>query len=757
MTSKQQYLRPDGLDVVTGRAVYGTDVYMDGMLYGKLVRSPVPHAIIKKIDVSDALKLDGVKAIITAQDIPDRKMKWLIDDQPLLARHKVRYIGEPIAAIAAETEEIAEEGANLIRVEYEELPHLMDIDKAISSDVLIHEEPNPYSVKADSSIKNVCSFSKIKRGNIEEGFKESDVIVEDTFETSIVNQLYMEPHAAVAKVENDGSITILTSTQAPYLIRAGVSWLLDIPINRIRVIGMRVGGGFGAKLAPIIEPYCVALAMKSGRPVKMCFTRFEELAYGIPQTGLKIWIKTGVRRDGSLVARHVKVFMDTGAYAGDSPVNVNIALLITLGAYKLEHAYGEGYAIYTNKPRCGAFRSVGAPQATFALESHMEHIADELGMDPLEFRFKNLWDDGYITPWGQRLENVGLRETFSKVAEIVRRWREGLKKNQGTGIACGVTVTAGMHPSSAIVRINEDFSAQIMVGTMEIGTGAAYGSIPLIVSQELGIPTEKITLTFNDTLYSPYSDGAQGSSTVYSAGKAVMIAARDAKQRLLRVAADMLEASVADLEMQDDRIYVKDNPGKFVSVSDVVYTSRYKYGREIEGYGSSVTHFPTYDKNSLEGFFYVPSLIDPTYTVHAAMVEVDEETGQVKILKYVAGQNSGKVIWYDGIVGQILGGVAQGIGVALYEELVVNENGTTINPTLMDYLVPTAMEVPNIDVVLVEEQRGSGPYGAKGAGEAPFVPPPATIATAIYRATGYLPHKLPIKPEEIYNGVKVRR
>jgi len=750
----QGHLRLDGAEVVLGLAEYGTDVKPPATLHGKLVRSTEAHARIVRLNLDRARSLKGVRAIITAADVPDRRVRWLIEDQPMFARGKVRYIGEPIAAVAAEDEDIAEEAASLVEVEYERLPTMGSIDQSLVSEVLIHEEISKYAPHPSTGLRNVCSYSKIRRGETDSALSRSDVVVEDEFEAAAVHQAYLEPHAAAARLDPEGTITVWTSTQAPYIIRSAVSWLLDLPVNKIRVIATKTGGGFGAKLAPVIEPYCVALALKAGRPVKMVFSRYEEMTAGSPQTSFRITMRSGVMRDGTIMARRVKVLMDSGAYAGDAPVDVNIALLITTGAYKVEHVYGEGYAVYTNKQRCGAFRSVGAPQATFALESHMEHIADEIGMDSLEFRLKNVWEDGYVTPWGQRLEKVGLKETLRRVSAKVG-WKEAsLGRHRGIGIACGVTLTAGMHPSSVRVRVNEDGTVTVFAGASEIGTGAMLGGLPLIVSRELGVPVGKVRFAPNDTDLVPFSDGAQGSSTTYVAANAAMMAVQQVKKRILRLAADMLEARQEDLEFAEGKVWVRGSPERAVTLPDVVKQAHYVLGEEVEGYAGRVVQFPEYDPDAIEGFFYVPSIIDPTYTAHAAVVEVDAETGAVSILRYVAGQDSGKVIWRDGLEGQMIGGAAQGIGFALYEELRSDEAGNTLNPTLMDYLLPTAVEVPRIDTVVVEDYPGSGPLGAKGAGEPPIVPPPAAIANAVFRATGYRPRSIPIHSEAVWEGLR---
>ncbi|MEM4417860.1 MAG: xanthine dehydrogenase family protein molybdopterin-binding subunit, partial [Nitrososphaerota archaeon] len=721
MHNERTYARIDGVEIVQGKARYGTDMWLPNMLYGKLVRSTEAHARILRIDTKKARSLKGVAAVITAADLPDRRIRWLIDDQPILAREKVRYVGEPVAAVAAEDESVAEEAASLIEIEYERLPTITDPNEALTSEVLIHDEQSKYAAIPSINLRNVCSYSRIKRGDAELALASSDIVVEDEFEAAAVSQAHLEPHAAMASVDPEGTVTVWTSTQSPYIIRSAISWLLDLPINRVRVIATKTGGGFGAKLAPIIEPYCVALSLTTRRPVKMVFSRFEEMAAGTPQTMLRFSLKSGVSKNGAILARLVKVVMDAGAYAGDAPVDVNIALLITTGAYKVENVYAEGYAVYTNKPRCGAFRSVGAPQATFALESHMEHIADELGMDPLEFRIRNIWDDGYVTPWGQRLENVGLRETLRRVAERIGWGRIRMGRGQGIGFACGVTLTAAMHPSSVRVRINEDGSVTVFAGASEIGTGAMLGGLPLIVSKELGLPVEKIKFAPSDTELSPFSDGAQGSSTTYVAGTATLMAVKQLKKRILELAAQTLEVRPEDLQMTDGKIWVKDAPEKSVTVQDLVHYAHYKLGEELVGYSGMVTQFPDYDRDALTGFFYVPSLIEPTYTAHAVLVDVDEETGHVKLIKYVAGQDSGKVVWRAGLEGQIFGGVAQGIGFALYEELKMDQGGNIINPTFMDYVLPTAIEIPNIETVIVEDFPAKGPLGVKGAGEAPIV------------------------------------
>jgi len=751
----QKNLRLDGIDVITGEAKFGTDVQLPNMLYGKLVRSTRAHAKIIKVDTTKAKALPGVVAVITASDVPKRTYWGPIFDQPLFAEAKSNYLGEPIAAIAAEDEEIAEEAASLVEIEYELLPVLTDVEDAVKSNVKIHDEKiSEFAPDLSLGLNNVCSFTTIKNGDVERGFDESDFVIEDDFESPMVSQMFMEPHAAMASVNSSGLVTVWTSTQAPYNIRTDISTLLDISESKIKVVGTKAGGGFGGKLRAMIEPYCVALSMKTLRPVKIVYSRFEEMSAGALQTSFRLHLKTGVKKDGSIVARKVKLLMDVGAYACDGPIYVNIILLFATGLYKVKNVLAEGFAVYTNKQRCASYRGLGAPQTIFFLETHMARVANAIGIDLTEFRLRNIWEDGYVTPWGQKLEKIGLRNTFERAMREIEHWKKDLKSGQGIGIGCGLTATYALHPSSAEVRFDEDGSVTFKPGAWDSGTGALYGGLPLLVAEELGLPMDMIKLVPSDTEISPYNEGAQGSSTTYCGGNASIGAAKEAKTKLMQFASEILETSPDDLELERDEIVSKSSRRRY-PVRDIV-KKVHAGGQEVTGRSSFVSTFPPSNPKAFGGFYFVTSFIEPCCTSHAVLVEVDKESGSVKIKKYVAIQDSGKVINPDGLAGQITGGAAQGIGITLLEDLKFDDDGNTLNPTLLDYLVPTSMDIPDISTVMLEDNPGAGPMGARGAGELPNFPVASAIGHAIYDATGFRATKLPVTFEDIHFGLKGR-
>ncbi len=459
-----------------------------------------------------------------------------------------------------------------------------------------------------------------------------------------------------------------------------------------------------------------------------------------------------MKKDGRIVARKARLLVDVGAYACDGPIYVNIILLFATGIYKVENVLAEGFGVYTNKQRCASYRGIGAPQTIFFLEAHMAKLANAIGMDLTEFRRRNMWEDGYVTPWGQRLEHIGLKNTFERALLESEKWKRDLKSNQGIGIGCGLTATYALHPSTAEVRFNEDGSVTFKPGAWDSGTGALYGGLPILVAEELGLPLDLIRLVPSDTDVSPYNEGAQGSSTTYSGGNASINAAKEAKKKLIQHASEILELNIEDLELRGGEIVAK-STGRQYPLRDIVAKVHSK-AQDITGRFSFVSTFPPSNPMAFEGFCFVTSFIEPCCTSHAVLVEVDKESGSVKIKKYVAIQDSGKVINPAGIAGQVTGGAAQGIGVALLEELKVDDGGNTLNATLLDYLVPTSMDVPNITTVMLENNPGGGPMGARGAGELPNFPVAAAIGQAIYEATGFRAKKLPIKFEDILLGSK---
>jgi len=738
--------RKDAFNVVTGAALYGVDISLPGMLYGKILFSKIAHGRIKKINTKKAENLPGVRSVITHKDFPD-VVTGTKNDKPLFSRNKIYHKGDRIAAVAADSLEIAEKAISLIDVEYETLPVLLDPDDSIKDDSpVIHEDVNPPEWSPIK--KNVCAFYTIKKGNVDEAFKKSDIIVEDFFETSMVHQGYLEPHAAVAQVNNLDEVTVWSSTQTPFGLRSELSDSLGIPLNKIRFIHTYTGGGFGGKLSLTVEPACVVLSQKTGRAVKITLTREEELISTNPRVTVKFHLKSGLNKKGKIIARKVKSFVDAGAYAGSATGVGRMSVDLGVGPYNIENVDSESYVVYTNKMSCGAFRAPGSPQASFASESHTDHCAKKVGIDPLDFRLNNVWVNGSYSHTGQKLEGIGLKDSLEQI-EKDSDWNNiSLAKNQGKGVAIGMWMTAGSLEGGAWVKMNEDGSVSVVTGACDSGSGATWGGLPMIASEELGVPLDKISIYIADTANTPFDAAADGSRTTYCTGNAVKDAAIQVRNKLFESASKHLDCNSNDLEIYDGVIRIKNNVDNNVPISVLAAESKTAGGQFLGG-ASYVFPSPEYDKSTVGGDMTSGSFIAPTFAVQVAVVEVDEETGLVKTIRYVATQDVGFAVNPIGVEGQIEGGAVQGLGQALMEKVVYGEEGETLNPNLLDYKMPTALDVPYIESSYVEGNFADGPYGSKGVGEPPIVPPPAAIGNAIYHATGIRIRKLPLDPETV--------
>ncbi len=738
--------RKDAVPIVTGSALYGVDMALPGMLYGKLLFSKVAHGKIKRIDTSRAERLPGVRAVATHSDVPDAKTGGWVNDKPVFAKNKVHYRGDIVAAVAADKLEIAEKAVSLIDVEYEELRAVFDCEEAIGSDApVIHEEvvaPELSSLK-----KNVCAYGRIRKGNVQEAFKKADFVVEDYFETNMVHQGYLEPHAALAKVDSEGNITVWSSTQTPFGLRSSLSEVLQIPHHKIRVIGTHTGGGFGGKLTLSVEPACVILSKKTGRPVKICLTREEELTATTPRVTVKFWLKSGLTKQGRIIAKTVRSLVDTGAYTGSGPGVANMSAFLGLGPYRIDNVDAEAFTIYTNKMSCGAYRAPGSPQASFANESHIDHCAEKVGLDPLDFRLKNAWVDGDYSHTGQKLQGIGLKDCLEQVSKAVD-WRNvKLEPNQGKGLAVGVWVSGGSLEGGAWVKMNENGSVSVVTGACDSGSGATWQGIPMIAAEELGVSVDDVSLYIADTASTPFDAAADGSRTTYCTGNAVRDAAIQVREKIFKAAARHLESTPDELEMKDGMVQVKGQPGRAVPLS-VLADESHSEGGQFLGGASYVFSAPAYDKNTVSGDAS-GGYIGLTFVANAAIVEVDRETGLVKPLRYVAAQDVGFAINPLGVEGQIEGGTVQGLGQALMEQVVYDERGVTLNPNLLDYKMPTTLDVPRIESHYVEGHYADGPYRSKGVGEPSVAPPPAAIANAVYNATGKRVRKLPLNSENV--------
>jgi CO/xanthine dehydrogenase Mo-binding subunit len=759
----ERRMRYDADLKVSGSAVFGTDIKFPNMLYGKIFRSSYSHAKILKLDVSKAEKLAGVRAVVTSEDFPSVSYGFAVKDQTFLPKDKTIYQGQPICAVAAETLEIAEQALLEIEVDYEPLPNILTIDEALKDESLpIHPGVSAAGSPPYRS-KNVCSFTRVHRGNVERAFRNVDFVVEETYNTQQVHQSYIEPRASTAEVDTGtGKIRVWTSTQSPFLVRNSLSQILSVPVSQIQVVTTHTGGGFGAKIVSHLEPFCAVLAKKTRRPVRIVLTREEEFIAGTPRPAMRFWLKSGVK-DGKIVARQGKAIVDTGAYGSEGAVYANIACFQLIGPYNIPNVETEGVSVYTNKQPAGAYRAPGTMETAFAVESHTDMLARKAGIDPLEFRLNNVWEDGSLGPTGQVMHGVGLKDALVKAADKIgwksfvsssppqppalKNAKSNPKVAEGIGISCGFIPSVGIHSSAAYVKLNEDGKIVLVTGAQDTGSGALTGLV-MIAAEELGVKIEDVMLQYGDTDFAPWDGGAQGSRTTYSAGNAVLRAARDAKEQILTVASAILKVDKGKIRLRDGGAYV---PGTNHSVNfpQLAMAAQYTIGGPILGRGTFVQDFPSYERHSVEGYTFVPSLHDPTYVAHVALVEVNTLSGKVRIKRYVAAQDLGYSINPLGAEGQIQGGTVQGIGYALYEQILHDESGLTISSNFGEYKLPTIMDVPIIEPIIVEGYYGSGPYGAKGVGEANIVPPAPAIANAIFNAVGARIRDLPITPEKV--------
>lgn len=736
-------LRLDAQDKARGIYPYGIDFALPGMLTGFILRSPHAHARILAIDTRSAQSLPGVRAVITGQDL-DFLMPGVVCDQPLLARDRVRFAGEPVALVAATERRVAEAAARLIQVTYEPLPLVGSAEQAMQPDApLLHPDWKSYQAE-DGLVRegNVCCHSSLTRGNLEQGLQDADVIVESSYSTESVHQAHVEPRAAVATVNPDGACTVYSNTQLPFWIRTNVAHVLGVPEEEVQVFPLGIGGGFGSKLYPQLEPAVALLARKTGAPVRIVSSIEDELAAGLPRHPSRIYLKTGVKRDGTLVAHQARIVLDTGAYAGSGPEIASVCLLVLPGPYRIPHVRVDAYAVHTNKTNFGAYRGPGGPQSIFALESQMDQIAETLSMDALEFRLHNAVQDGDELANGQVVRGVGLRECLEKAAAAIE-WDKRSGPHRGKGLACSWWTTTG-GKSGARIRIDPDGSLSVTVGTQEIGTGAIMAGVPQVVAETMGVPLDHVRMIVADTAHGPWDFGSQGSRTLFNVGRAAQFACADLAQKLKDLAEKVLEVPAAGLELRDGAVVARDAPEQRVLWTDLI-----KLDSEglLEGRGESDPEPATYIKSRLVSSFY-PAFHYPSFHCHAAEVEVDPDTGQVTVLRYVAAHDIGFAVNPVFAGGQMHGGAVQGIGMALMEEIRYMD-GQVQNRNWTDYKLPTYADAPDIEDIIVEHPVPGGPFGVKGLGESPVIEPPGALANAIRRAVGVRLYSLPMTAEKI--------
>jgi CO/xanthine dehydrogenase Mo-binding subunit len=740
---------------VSGRAQYIADLYRPGMLHGAILGSPYAHARILSYDVTEALAAPGVACVLTGEDFGDHRMGAFFKDEHAIAKGKVRYVGEPVAAVAARTEAEARAATRLIRVEYQPLPAILDPEDALAPGAaLVHEELASY-FKVFEAIcgANLCSQTELAEGDLEEGWRTADLIVENRYETAPQAHMAIEPCGALVEIDPAGRLTVWSANQSVFRVQANVCEALGIPMSRVRCLTPRVGGGFGNKMEAHVQPIAAKLAMASGKAVKLILSREEDFEMVRARHPFRVRIKTGVKNDGTFVAREVEVLLDGGAYADDSPGVLGYSLLMARGPYRIPHTRCHGKLVYTNKLRFGAFRGFGNPQVSLAGETQIDEIAQKLGIDPLEIRRKNALREGDHWLGGQQLGSNGLLECID-VVERESGWKKrAAGKWRAMGVACSAHIS-GLLGTGAIVRLLEDGSVVLNTGAVDIGQGSDT-VLAQMCAEALQLPLEQVALASPDTDGSPYNWGTTASRVTYTTGRAVVAAAGEVERQIKEHAAEMLECAAADLELRPGgRVGIQGVPGKELPFLVVSARAHWRKGGPIIGAHSWVFDQPTVDpKRAVARGLPFPQIGVYSFGAVCVDLEVDEATGKVDVLRAWTVADVGRAINRASVEGQLEGAFAQGMGFALVEEMVW-DGPRLANPTLMDYKVPTTREVPHeLHAHIVEHPEPKGPYGAKGVGEIGIVAVPAAIANAIAAATGARLRQLPMTPERVLRGL----
>ncbi|MBI4491749.1 MAG: xanthine dehydrogenase family protein molybdopterin-binding subunit [Chloroflexi bacterium] len=777
--------RLDGLDKVRGATRYTADLELPGMLYARVLRSTYPHARLLRVDASRAARLPGV-VVLTRDDLQGMDPCYgpVVRDQPIVALDKVRYVGDVVAAVAAEERDLAEEALDLVQVEYEPLPAVFDPLEAMRPGApLIHERtlamdaailPGPIVHLERSG--NTRSSHHVEQGDVEAGFAEADEIFEDTYTLPIIQHGHLEPHAALATWEASGKLVVYSSTQSPSQVRTQLAELFRLPESQVRIIVPCLGAGYGAKLYCKLEPLAAALARKARRPVQWALTR-EEVFLTIVRHAAVVRLKTGVKRDGTLLARQIEVVYDTGAYADCGPRVAKNSCHSSAGPYRIPHQRLTSYCVYTNKPPAGAFRGFGVPQVCWAYESQMDDIARRLGIDPLELRLKNLLREGDQFVTGEQLTSIGGSRCLEQVAETIglrsaenesadlrlqsADWSQSALCNlksqinrtqhsalvRGKGLACMIKSSTAATNSAASVRLNADGSAQLLTSAVEIGQGCGT-TLAQIVAETLGLPLERVSVSLPDTDVTPYDFGTMSSRTIFSNGHAARQAALQVRTQVLDVAAQALEAAPQDLEIADGVVRVQGAPERCLTFAQVFQA---RFGTAVgslfgnDDFQTRGGVDPETGKGKAAAFWF--------WSAAAAEVEVDTETGKVRVLKAAISVDAGKAINPRQCALQNEGSMLTALGSALFEELVF-DNGQPINASFLDYMLPSLEDCPDsFQPWLVETPHPDGPFGAKGVGEAGLGPVAPAIGNAVANALGGVRIRdLPLRPDRVLSA-----
>lgn len=728
-------IRHDGTDKVTGRAIYAADLQLAGMAYGRIVRSPHAHARIKSIDFSAALAVPGVLAAVSAEDMPDLKNKFADLGEGrvnlahlganCLARGKVLYRGQAVAAVAAVSPHVAEEAAKLVRIEYEPLPAVTWVLDAMKPDApLLHDDVFTESMgKLSDKPSNISRHIHFEQGDVERGFAQADVVIEREYRTASVHQGYIEPHACTALWNRDGHVTIWTATQGSFSCRQQVAELLELPVSRVTVVPCEIGGGFGGKIPIYLEPVAVLLSRKCGRPVKLTMSRAEVFEGTGPTPGSFVRVKLGATREGKLVAGEAWLAYDAGAFPGGM---IGPGCMCVFSCYEIPNARVDGYDVCLNKPKTAAYRAPGATQAAFACESVIDELAERLNIDPIELRLKNAAKEGTRRVDGPVYPRIGLVEVL-EAARASEHWKTPLTGPwRGRGVAAGYWFNIGLK-SSASASVNADGTVTLVEGSTDIG--GTRTSVAMQLAETLGIAAEDVRPQVADTDSVGYTDVTGGSRVTFATGLAAYHVGLDIRRQMIERAALLWDCDPADVKFEAG---VFSSNGRSITFKELA-AKLHATGGPVVGRAAVDPEGPTHG-----------------FGAHIVDVEVDPETGKVTILRYTAVQDAGKAVHPSYVEGQMQGGTVQGIGWALNEEYWFDDRGHMRNASFLDYRMPTALDVPMIDTIIVEVPNPDHPYGVRGVGETPIVPPPAAIANAIYRATGVRLRELPMSPPRVW-------
>ena len=739
--------RGEGPGKVLGKATYAADIVLPGMLTGKVLRSPFPHAKIVKIDTTRAARLPGVHAVLTAGDLPDRRVGRLLRDVPVLARDRVLFVGEKVLAVAAEDSDTAEEALLLVDVEYEELAAVFDPLEAMKPDAPeLHPDMDNYAglPRPVSRVNNVFAQNNWANGDVEQGFRESDLIFEHTFNAQLMHQGYIEPHVCIVQVDESGRVEGWANNKAPFSLREQMSAAWDLPEEMIKFNPCSIGGDFGGKGSFMDVPLCYYLALGSGRPVKMAMDYIQELMAGNPRHPALITLKTGMKSDGRLWARQATTVFNSGAYGAFKPRVYLGGADRCGGPYVIPHVNIDSYMVYTNNVPCGHMRAPAKPQVTFAVESHMDMIAREMGIDPYEFRLRNVLHDGDASPTGGTWQEIRAEETLREGAQTAG-WTNPKANSINAAIGRGMAIAdqpPGSGQSTAKVALDEDGKARLLMSLWDTGTGA-HTVLRQVVAEELTIPVEDVSVVVEDTDAVDFDSGSGGSRVTYTAGRAVLGAAHDLREKLTAFAAELLKCPQNQLRLQDGRVCSDSSSGQEPREIPVA---------DLAARAADAGRGPLVGENT----FTAPTSTVTSFCTQTAEVEVDQETGQVKVNKIVSVHDVGTVINPMTHQGQIEGGVIQGLGYALMEELT-NQDGRISSLSLGDYKIPTIEDLPELVTRLIGSPSGPAPYDSKGIGESSNVPVAAAIANAIEDAVGVRITNLPITAEKVLAALKAKK